>query len=221
MLGLDPSTLRLAIGARKAHDQPLSALLGYREGARYERERCRAGFHNCRFGPLLQPGDHPWGGLVCSLDDVGDRRNGSGLPIDDTGSALSHMAVEACEEQAARHTRKSGPLVTNAPKSHPNPADPFSNPSPTPDLAPPDAATEPLPNEPPNEDTPGAPTPVHSPAAPDHPFGPPEPIHRRKRAASRSNLTTASAGIGAGASLTAPLSVPFLVRAAWSRFTAA
>jgi hypothetical protein len=43
------------------------------------------------------------------------------------------MAVEACEEQAARHTRKSGPLVTNAPKSHPNQADPLSNPSPTPD----------------------------------------------------------------------------------------
>src|SRR5215208_2160931 len=128
MLGLDPSTLRLAIGARKAHDQPLSALLGYREGARYECEPCRAGFHNCRFGPLLQPGDHPWGGLVSSLDDVGDRRNGSGLPIHDTGSALAlwTLVMLDAESKRARSSStahaKSGPPVT---KSHPNPADPL------------------------------------------------------------------------------------------------
>src|SRR5215204_6424842 len=113
MLGLDPSTLRLAIGARKAHDQPLSALLGYREGARYERERCRAGFHNCRFGPLLQPGDHPWGGLVRSLDDVGHRRNGSGLPIDDTGSALPLWTLVMLDAESKRaRSRQHGPRVS-------------------------------------------------------------------------------------------------------------
>src|SRR5215207_9998571 len=106
-------------------------------------------------------------------------------------SIASLMGKMARRRRAARppHSRSSRiatvgaqlqeVIVTIAPNSKPNPADPLSNPSPTLNLVPPDAPCEPLPNEPPVVQTPGAPTPVHPPAGPDHPFGPPEPIERQ------------------------------------------